>query len=82
MPPEDGEIAGQCAIICLSEWDAEILRRANRFHAKGKTFLAALGVEIDTALDPMDTGPWIMRGLKTPKPRPFLGKRPNFVEPW
>jgi acetyl-CoA carboxylase carboxyltransferase component len=52
-----------------------------RMYERGKAVNAAQGVDIDAVIDPKDTRDWILRGLKSMRPRGGRERR-RFVDTW
>ena len=53
-----------------------------RSYERGKAISVAQALEIDAVIDPVDTRAWIVRGLKSMKPRTRSGERRRFIDTW
>ena len=53
-----------------------------RSYERGKAISVAQALEIDAVIDPADTRAWIIRGLKSMKPRARSGARRRFIDTW
>lgn len=52
-------------------------------YEKGKALSMAVSLEIDAVIDPAETRPWIVRGLKSvKKPGPRHGRRRPMIDTW
>jgi acetyl/propionyl-CoA carboxylase alpha subunit/acetyl-CoA carboxylase carboxyltransferase component len=51
-------------------------------YERGKAVNVAQTVEIDAVIDPMASRDWILRGLKSMKPRPPSERRRGYVDAW
>jgi acetyl/propionyl-CoA carboxylase alpha subunit/acetyl-CoA carboxylase carboxyltransferase component len=53
-----------------------------RSYERGKAISVAQALEIDAVIDPVDTRAWLVRGLKSMKPRVRGGERRRFIDTW
>ena len=53
-----------------------------RSYERGKAISVAQALEIDAVIDPVDTRAWILRGLRSMKPRARTGERRRFIDTW
>ncbi len=71
------------AIEDLEERNKVYLEMVAASYERGKATNMASHLEIDDAIDPVDTRRWIMSALKSaPKPIPRDGKKRNHVDTW
>ena len=54
--------------------------RLSRMYRQGMALTVAEVLEIDAVIDPVETRAWLVRGMKTCKPKP--GPRRRFVDVW
>ena len=53
-----------------------------RMYERGKAVNAAQGVDIDAVIDPATSRDWILRGLKSMKPRRDDERRRSYIDTW
>jgi acetyl-CoA carboxylase carboxyltransferase component len=53
-----------------------------RSYERGKAISVAQALEIDAVIDPVDTRAWLVRGLRSMKPRVRGGERRRFIDTW
>lgn len=53
-----------------------------QMYARGKAINMASYMEIDSVIDPAETRPWLMRGLKSVSPRPQSNDPNSYIDCW